>query len=139
MVHTPFSNKLPLFCIFFLVVHTPFSNILPLFCIFFLCQMVIEYAVPLFIISIAYGRMGTRLWLTRTPGTAQDKRDECILTNKKKVTLGQIRLGKPRLNWVSPAQFTVGQVKHSDKSLKVKTRKTSSHDNLTTLFDRLIH
>jgi hypothetical protein len=27
--------------------------------------MVIEYALPLVIISIAYGRMGTRLWLTR--------------------------------------------------------------------------
>jgi len=47
--------------------------------------MVIEYALPLVIISIAYAHMGTRLWLTRTPGTAQDKRDECILSNKKKV------------------------------------------------------
>lgn len=48
-------------------------------------QMVIEYALPLVIISFAYAHMGTRLWLTRTPGTAQGKRDECILSNKKKV------------------------------------------------------
>lgn len=56
-------------------------------------QMVIEYALPLVIISIAYGRMGTRLWLTRTPGTAQDKRDECILSNKKKVRRSAVDSG----------------------------------------------
>ncbi len=49
-------------------------------------QMVIEYALPLMIISYAYAHMGIRLWLTKTPGAAHDKRDECILSNKKKVS-----------------------------------------------------
>ncbi len=45
----------------------------------------IQYFIPLCIISFAYARMGVKLWLTRTPGAAQQKRDEMILVNKKKV------------------------------------------------------
>ncbi len=37
------------------------------------------------VISYAYLRMCKRLWLTRTPGVAQQKRDRMILVNKKKV------------------------------------------------------
>ena len=46
---------------------------------------VIQYFIPLFIISFAYTRMGVKLWLSQTPGAAQEKRDQMILVNKKKV------------------------------------------------------
>eukprot|EP00095_Tigriopus_kingsejongensis_P004717 maker-scaffold763_size101323-snap-gene-0.15 protein:Tk04717 transcript:maker-scaffold763_size101323-snap-gene-0.15-mRNA-1 annotation:"lymnokinin receptor" len=45
---------------------------------------VVQYVLPLFIISFAYIRMGFKLWLTKTPGVAQVKRDEMIVINKKK-------------------------------------------------------
>ena len=45
----------------------------------------LQYLLPLLIISFAYVRMGIKLWLTKTPGAAQQKRDEMILVNKKKV------------------------------------------------------
>ena len=50
----------------------------------FTVLMVIEYAIPLTIISFVYIRMGIKLWLTNTPGNAHDQRDERILINKKK-------------------------------------------------------
>ena len=46
---------------------------------------IVQYVLPLFVISFAYARMGTKLWLTKTPGVAQQKRDRMILVNKKKV------------------------------------------------------
>ena len=45
----------------------------------------LEYAVPLFIISMAYFRMGLKLWVAETPGHADMARDDMILKNKKKV------------------------------------------------------
>ena len=49
-----------------------------------LVLLVIQYAIPLTIISYAYTRMGIKLWLTSTPGNADNQRDERILINKKK-------------------------------------------------------
>lgn len=46
----------------------------------------VQYLVPLTAISFAYVRMGMKLWLNKTPGTAQLKRDQMILVNKKKVS-----------------------------------------------------
>lgn len=51
---------------------------------------VIQYFIPLFIISFAYTRMGVKLWLSQTPGAAQEKRDQMILVNKKKVYFWRI-------------------------------------------------
>ena len=49
--------------------------------------LIVEYFVPLAIISFAYMRIAFRLWGSRTPGAAQDQRDHNILVNKKKVTI----------------------------------------------------
>jgi hypothetical protein len=46
----------------------------------------VQYVVPLIIITYAYVRMGIKLWLTKTPGAAQHKRDLMILVNKKKAS-----------------------------------------------------
>ena len=46
---------------------------------------VVQYLVPLLIISVAYIRMGKRLWSNKTPGAAQEERDQMIKNNKKKV------------------------------------------------------
>ena len=48
----------------------------------------VEYFVPLTVISVAYARIAFRLWLTKTPGAAQDDRDHNIMRNKKKVRHG---------------------------------------------------
>ena len=55
-----------------------------LFQTYMLVLLVIQYAIPLTIISYAYTRMGIKLWLTSTPGNADNQRDERILINKKK-------------------------------------------------------
>ncbi len=47
--------------------------------------MIVEYFVPLAVISYAYTRIAFRLWGSKTPGAAQDQRDHNILVNKKKV------------------------------------------------------
>ncbi|ODM99928.1 Neuropeptide Y receptor, partial [Orchesella cincta] len=47
--------------------------------------VVIQYVLPLLIISVAYARMATRLWGTSTPGNKEESRDENTLRNKKKV------------------------------------------------------
>jgi len=47
--------------------------------------VILEYLVPLSIITMAYLRMGMRLWWARTPGQANQLRDDKILKNKKKV------------------------------------------------------
>ena len=44
-----------------------------------------EYIVPLVIITFAYTRIAFRLWGNKTPGQAQDSRDQNLLMNKKKV------------------------------------------------------
>ena len=54
------------------------------FKIYNIVLMILQYAIPLMIISFAYTRMGIKLWLTHTPGNAHDQRDERILINKKK-------------------------------------------------------
>ncbi|KAE8751542.1 Leucokinin Receptor 1 [Frankliniella occidentalis] len=46
---------------------------------------VLQYLMPLCIITFVYARMGLRLWGSTTPGTAQDSRDANIMKNKKKV------------------------------------------------------
>ena len=63
------------------------SNPMASFNAYSLLLSVVQYVVPLLLITFAYVRMGTRLWLTRTPGAAQVKRDQMILANKKKVKL----------------------------------------------------
>ncbi|KAK3926753.1 RYamide receptor [Frankliniella fusca] len=46
---------------------------------------VLQYLMPLCIITFVYARMALRLWGSTTPGTAQDSRDANIMKNKKKV------------------------------------------------------
>ena len=47
--------------------------------------VILEYVVPLSMITLAYLRMGVRLWWAATPGQANQMRDDKILKNKKKV------------------------------------------------------
>ena len=44
------------------------------FKIYNIVLMILQYAIPLMIISFAYTRMGIKLWLTHTPGNAHDQR-----------------------------------------------------------------
>lgn len=44
----------------------------------------VQYVLPLTAISFAYAKMGTKLWLNKTPGAAHVKRDQMIVVNKKK-------------------------------------------------------
>ena len=50
----------------------------------FLCF--VQYFVPLILISFAYIRIAVVLWGSKTPGAAQDQRDQIVLRNKKKVS-----------------------------------------------------
>ncbi|XP_062555944.1 substance-K receptor-like [Armigeres subalbatus] len=45
----------------------------------------VQYFVPLCVISFVYIQMALRLWGSKTPGNAQDTRDMTMLKNKKKV------------------------------------------------------
>ncbi|XP_071440058.1 tachykinin-like peptides receptor 99D [Hetaerina americana] len=45
----------------------------------------VQYACPLAVISVAYAKVGLRLWGATTPGTAQRRRDANVLKNKKRV------------------------------------------------------
>uniref|UniRef100_A0A182QUV7 G-protein coupled receptors family 1 profile domain-containing protein n=1 Tax=Anopheles farauti TaxID=69004 RepID=A0A182QUV7_9DIPT len=47
--------------------------------------VLVQYFVPLFVISFVYIQMAFRLWGSKTPGNAQDSRDITMLKNKKKV------------------------------------------------------
>lgn len=47
---------------------------------------VVQYAIPLCIISFVYARMALRLWGSKAPGNAQDSRDATLMKNKKKVS-----------------------------------------------------
>merc|ERR1711874_515117 len=49
----------------------------------FLC--LVQYFIPLILISGAYIRMACALWSARTPGAAQLERDIAVMNNKKKV------------------------------------------------------
>ncbi|XP_026685232.1 RYamide receptor-like [Diaphorina citri] len=46
---------------------------------------VVQYAIPLSVISFVYARMALRLWGSKAPGNAQDSRDATLMKNKKKV------------------------------------------------------
>ncbi|KAG8221950.1 hypothetical protein J437_LFUL007791 [Ladona fulva] len=45
----------------------------------------VQYVCPLAVISVAYARVGMRLYWSETPGTAQRRRDAHMLRHKKKV------------------------------------------------------
>lgn len=45
----------------------------------------VQYFIPLCVISFVYIQMALRLWGSKTPGNAQDSRDITMLKNKKKV------------------------------------------------------
>lgn len=47
----------------------------------------VQYFVPLCVISFVYIQMALRLWGSKTPGNAQDSRDITMLKNKKKVRM----------------------------------------------------
>ena len=49
--------------------------------------VVVEYFLPLLIISFAYIRISCNLWGHKTPGESQDQRDQQLLKNKKKVLI----------------------------------------------------
>jgi len=49
----------------------------------FLC--LVQYFIPLILISGAYIRMAVALWSSKTPGAAQLERDIAVMNNKKKV------------------------------------------------------
>ena len=50
------------------------------FKIYQIVLVILQYAIPLMIISFAYIRMGIKLWLTHTPGNAHDQRLETKLS-----------------------------------------------------------
>ncbi|RZF35282.1 hypothetical protein LSTR_LSTR010311 [Laodelphax striatellus] len=47
--------------------------------------VLLQYAIPLTVISWVYARMGVALWGATAPGNAQTERDANIMRNKKKV------------------------------------------------------
>lgn len=53
----------------------------------------VQYFVPLCVISFVYIQMAFRLWGSKTPGNAQDSRDITMLKNKKKVGVGRGKVG----------------------------------------------
>ena len=59
--------------------------LLTMYKVYCVVLVLLEYAAPLFIISMAYLRMGIKLWGQETPGHADTARDDMILRNKKKV------------------------------------------------------
>lgn len=60
--------------------------LLIMFQVYFVIILLLEYLAPLSIITLAYLKMGMRLWWTITPGQADQLRDDKILRNKKKVS-----------------------------------------------------
>ena len=55
--------------------------------IYSLCCVLFQYFIPLIIITFCHYCMAKVLWGSKTPGQANDQRDEVILANKKKVFL----------------------------------------------------
>lgn len=51
-----------------------------------LVAVFVQYCVPLSVITFCHCHMAKVLWGTKTPGQANDQRDEVILANKRKVT-----------------------------------------------------
>ena len=49
------------------------------------CGVLVQYCIPLLIITFCHCHMAKVLWGTKTPGQAYDQRDEVILANKRKV------------------------------------------------------
>ncbi|XP_011200848.2 RYamide receptor [Bactrocera dorsalis] len=47
--------------------------------------VIVQYCVPCCVISFVYVQMAVKLWLTETPGNAEDTRDMALMRNKKKV------------------------------------------------------
>ena len=60
--------------------------LLTIFQVYFVIILLLEYLAPLSIITLAYLKMGMKLWWTITPGQADQLRDDKILRNKKKVS-----------------------------------------------------
>ena len=60
-------------------------HLLVIFQVYFVTLLLLEYLAPLSIITLAYLKMGMKLWWAITPGQADQLRDDKILRNKKKV------------------------------------------------------
>ena len=45
----------------------------------------LQYLIPLLLLSYLYWRIGTAIWWAKTPGQALRERDAVLLKNKKKV------------------------------------------------------
>lgn len=54
---------------------------------YILCLVIIQYLLPLIIITGAYIRMAAQLWGATAPGNKEESRDAVVLRNKKKVTV----------------------------------------------------
>ena len=65
---------------------------------FSVCLVIVEYFLPLSIISFAYARISYTLWGNKAPGEAQDQRDQQILGNKKKVIILVTLVGTSKKN-----------------------------------------
>ena len=55
--------------------------------LYLMSGVLIQYCIPLLIITFCHCHMAQVLWGTKTPGQAYDKRDEVILANKRKVCM----------------------------------------------------
>ena len=72
---------------------TPFCSVtgderkLKLFYIYNIFLVIIEYLLPLLVMSYTYTRMCVRLWLSVTPGQGGKAQDQAILANKKRVIM----------------------------------------------------
>ena len=48
--------------------------------------IIVQYFLPLLSIGYTYFRIGYRIWGSKTPGNAEDTRDEMLMKNKRKVS-----------------------------------------------------
>jgi len=55
--------------------------------------VVVQYFLPLCVISVAYARIMYRVWFSKAPGSALDGRDKMMNKNKKKVDESDLVLG----------------------------------------------
>lgn len=53
--------------------------------IYKIVMVIVQFAIPFCVISFVYIQMAVRLWGSKTPGNAQNQRDQALLRNKKKV------------------------------------------------------
>jgi hypothetical protein len=56
--------------------------------LYLMSGVLIQYCIPLLIITFCHFHMAQVLWGTKTPGQAYDQRDKVILANKRKVRKG---------------------------------------------------